>query len=67
MPAKWWSNKDNTTIVDGAGEFDRIKARINQIKTEIVNTESDFDREKLQERLAKLAAAVAVIKNRRCN
>jgi chaperonin GroEL len=55
-------DKDNTTIVDGAGEFDRIKARINQIKTEIENTESDFDREKLQERLAKLAGGVAVIK-----
>ena len=55
-------DKDNTTIVDGAGEFDRIKARINQIKAEIENTDSDFDREKLQERLAKLAGGVAVIK-----
>ncbi|MGI5939387.1 MAG: chaperonin GroEL [Thermoleophilia bacterium] len=55
-------DKDNTTIVDGAGELDQIKARINQIKAEIENTESDFDREKLQERLAKLAGGVAVIK-----
>ena len=55
-------DKDNTTIVDGGGEFDRIKARINQIKSEIENTDSDFDREKLQERLAKLAGGVAVIK-----
>ncbi|OFV80193.1 MAG: chaperonin GroL [Acidobacteria bacterium RBG_16_64_8] len=54
--------KDDTTIVDGAGELDQIKARINQIKAEIENTESDFDREKLQERLAKLAGGVAVIK-----
>ena len=44
--------KDNTTIVDGAGESDAIKGRINQIKTEVENTDSDFDREKLQERLA---------------
>ena len=54
--------KDDTTIVDGAGEIDQIKARINQLKAEIENTESDFDREKLQERLAKLAGGVAVIK-----
>jgi chaperonin GroEL len=54
--------KDDTTIVDGAGELDQIKARINQIKAEIENTESDFDREKLQERLAKLAGGVAVVK-----
>ena len=54
--------KDNTTIVDGAGSADAIKARINQIKAEIDNTESEFDREKLQERLAKLAGGVAVIK-----
>jgi chaperonin GroEL len=54
--------KDNTTIVDGAGGVEQIKARINQIKVEIENTESDFDREKLQERLAKLAGGVAVIK-----
>ncbi len=54
--------KDTTTIVDGAGETDGIKGRINQIKTEIENTDSDFDREKLQERLAKLAGGVAVVK-----
>jgi chaperonin GroEL len=54
--------KDTTTIVDGAGESDGIKGRINQIKTEIENTDSDFDREKLQERLAKLAGGVAVVK-----
>ncbi|MFH0917156.1 MAG: chaperonin GroEL [bacterium] len=54
--------KDDTTIVDGSGELDQIKARINQIKAEIENTESDFDREKLQERLAKLAGGVAVVK-----
>ncbi|MFH0915100.1 MAG: chaperonin GroEL [bacterium] len=54
--------KDDTTIVDGAGELDKIKARINQIKAEIENTDSDFDREKLQERLAKLAGGVAVVK-----
>ena len=55
-------DKDNTTIVDGAGDLDKIKARINQIKAEIDNTDSDFDREKLQERLAKLAGGVAVVK-----
>ena len=54
--------KDDTTIVDGAGELDKIKARINQIKAEVENTDSDFDREKLQERLAKLAGGVAVVK-----
>ncbi len=54
--------KDNTTIVDGAGEKDEVTGRINQIKTEIDNTDSDWDREKLQERLAKLAGGVAVIK-----
>ncbi len=54
--------KDNTTIIDGAGEADAIKGRINQIKTEIENTDSDFDREKLQERLAKLSGGVAVVK-----
>src|SRR5437588_189227 len=52
--------KDTTTIIDGAGESDAIKGRINQIKTEIESTDSDFDREKLQERLAKLAGGVAV-------
>ncbi|MFN2616652.1 MAG: chaperonin GroEL [Thermoleophilaceae bacterium] len=54
--------KDTTTVVDGAGESDQIKGRINQIKNEIENTDSDFDREKLQERLAKLAGGVAVVK-----
>ncbi len=54
--------KDNTTLVDGAGDGDGIKGRINQIKTEIENTDSDFDREKLQERLAKLSGGVAVVK-----
>ena len=54
--------KDNTTIIDGAGGEDEIKARISQIKTEIDNSDSDFDREKLQERLAKLSGGVAVIK-----
>ena len=54
--------KDNTTIVDGAGDTEQIKGRIKQIKSEIENTDSDFDREKLQERLAKLAGGVAVIK-----
>src|ERR687884_569810 len=54
--------KDTTTIIDGAGEADAIKGRIQQIKTEIENTDSDFDREKLQERLAKLAGGVAVVK-----
>src|SRR5467141_101028 len=54
--------KDTTTIIDGAGEGDAIKGRINQIKNEIENTDSDFDREKLQERLAKLSGGVAVVK-----
>jgi chaperonin GroEL len=54
--------KDTTTIVDGAGSSDDIKGRINQIKSEIDNTDSDFDREKLQERLAKLSGGVAVVK-----
>jgi chaperonin GroEL len=54
--------KDSTTIVDGAGDAEAIKGRINQIKAELENTDSDFDREKLQERLAKLAGGVAVIK-----
>ena len=54
--------KDNTTIVDGAGDAEAIKGRINQIKSEIENTDSDFDREKLQERLAKLSGGVAVVK-----
>ena len=54
--------KDTTTIVDGSGEADAIKGRINQIKAEVENTDSDFDREKLQERLAKLSGGVAVVK-----
>ncbi|MDP8949494.1 MAG: chaperonin GroEL, partial [Actinomycetota bacterium] len=54
--------KDNTTIVDGSGDAEAIKGRINQIKAELETTDSDFDREKLQERLAKLAGGVAVIK-----
>jgi chaperonin GroEL len=54
--------KDTTTIVDGAGDSESIKGRINQIKAEIENTDSDFDREKLQERLAKLSGGVAVVK-----
>ncbi|HEY8525955.1 MAG TPA: chaperonin GroEL [Acidimicrobiales bacterium] len=54
--------KDDTTIVDGAGSEDDIKGRIRQIKTEIENTDSDWDREKLQERLAKLSGGVALVK-----
>jgi chaperonin GroEL len=54
--------KDETTIVEGGGSDDEIKGRINQIKAEIDNTDSDYDREKLQERLAKLSGGVAVIK-----
>jgi len=54
--------KDETTVVEGAGAETDIKGRINQIKTEIDNTDSDYDREKLQERLAKLSGGVAVIK-----
>ena len=55
-------DKDNTTIVDGAGSADEIKARVEQIRSQIEGTTSDYDREKLQERLAKLAGGVAVIK-----
>jgi chaperonin GroEL len=54
--------KDNTTIVDGAGDKDEVAARVHQIKTEIERTDSDWDREKLQERLAKLSGGVCVIK-----
>ncbi len=54
--------KDTTTIVDGSGDGEAIKGRIQQIKNEVENTDSDFDREKLQERLAKLAGGVAVVK-----
>jgi chaperonin GroEL len=53
--------KDNTTIIDGAGEAGAIEARMNQIRTQIENTTSDYDREKLQERLAKLSGGVALI------
>ncbi|MCS7001898.1 MAG: chaperonin GroEL [Dehalococcoidia bacterium] len=55
-------DKDSTTIIDGAGDPEAIKARIKQLKQEIENTDSDFDREKLQERLAKLSGGVAVVK-----
>ncbi|MDA0217198.1 MAG: chaperonin GroEL [Actinobacteria bacterium] len=54
--------KDETTIVEGAGDEDQIKGRVTQIRSEIENSDSDYDREKLQERLAKLAGGVAVIK-----
>lgn len=54
-------DKDNTTVINGAGQADDIKARVNQIKTQIETTTSDYDREKLQERLAKLAGGVAVL------
>jgi len=54
--------KENTTIIDGAGQSDDIEARVNQIRTQIEETSSDYDREKLQERVAKLAGGVAVIK-----
>jgi chaperonin GroEL len=55
-------DKDSTTIIDGAGDSDAIKGRIKQLKSEIETTDSDFDREKLQERLAKLSGGVAVVK-----
>ena len=55
-------NKDNTTIVDGAGEQANIEGRVNQIRAQIEDTSSDYDKEKLQERVAKLAGGVAVIK-----
>ncbi|AYY11534.1 chaperonin GroEL [Actinobacteria bacterium YIM 96077] len=55
-------SKDETTIVEGAGDADQIAGRVNQIRAEIENSDSDYDREKLQERLAKLAGGVAVIK-----
>jgi len=54
--------KDTTTVIDGSGDGEAIKGRIKQIKSEIENTDSDFDREKLQERLAKLSGGVAVVK-----
>jgi len=56
------SSKDDTTIVDGEGDTDKIKARMSEIKVQVEETTSDYDREKLQERLAKLAGGVAVIK-----
>ncbi len=56
------STKDNTTIVEGKGKKEEIQARVNQIKKELENSTSDFDREKLQERLAKLSGGVGVIK-----
>ncbi len=55
-------SKDTTTIIDGSGDAEQIKGRIKQIKSEVETTDSDFDREKLQERLAKLAGGVAVVK-----
>merc|ERR1712171_28097 len=55
-------SKENTTIIDGAGAEDDIEARCNQIRAQIEETTSDYDKEKLQERLAKLAGGVAVIK-----
>src|SRR5690606_11810543 len=56
------TTKDETTIVDGAGDPEQIKGRVNQIRAEIEKSDSDYDRERLQERLAKLAGGVAVIK-----
>ena len=55
-------DKDNSTIIDGAGDHDAITARVNEIRVQVENTSSDYDREKLQERVAKLAGGVAVIK-----
>ena len=55
-------DKDNTTIIDGAGDVNNIQSRVNEIRVQIENTSSDYDREKLQERVAKLAGGVAVIK-----
>ncbi len=59
---KFTTTKDETTIVEGAGDAEQIQGRVNQIRTEIDKSDSDYDREKLQERLAKLAGGVAVIK-----
>ncbi|HEY7047520.1 MAG TPA: chaperonin GroEL, partial [Jatrophihabitantaceae bacterium] len=59
---KFTTTKDETTIVEGAGDAEQIQGRVNQIRQEIENSDSDYDREKLQERLAKLAGGVAVIK-----
>ena len=55
-------NKDNTTIIDGAGDENSIATRVNQIRAQVEETSSDYDKEKLQERVAKLAGGVAVIK-----
>ena len=55
------TDKDNTTIINGEGDSDSIKARVNQIKSQIESTTSDYDREKLQERLAKTWGGVAVL------
>src|SRR5690625_7135369 len=60
--AKVVVSKENTTIVEGAGSPDAIAARVNQIRTEAEESTSEFDKEKLQERLAKLAGGVAVVK-----
>ncbi len=59
---KFTTTKDETTVVEGGGDADQIQGRVNQIRAEIENSDSDYDREKLQERLAKLAGGVAVIK-----
>jgi chaperonin GroEL len=59
---KFTTTKDETTIVEGAGDADQIQGRVNQIRGEIEKSDSDYDKEKLQERLAKLAGGVAVIK-----
>jgi chaperonin GroEL (HSP60 family) len=61
-PRSWSWTKDNTTIIEGAGNPKEIEGRIKQIRAQIEETTSDYDREKLQERLAKLAGGVAVIK-----
>ena len=55
-------DKDNSTVIDGAGDHGAIEARVNEIRVQVENTSSDYDREKLQERVAKLAGGVAVIK-----
>ena len=55
-------NKDNATVIDGSGDQDAIAARVNQVRAQIEETSSDYDKEKLQERVAKLAGGVAVIK-----
>ena len=62
MPVRSKVTKDNTVIVDGAGDANEIKARVAEIKNTLAITTSDYDKEKLQERLAKLSGGVAVIK-----